>query len=211
MFIDSKVIGPVQTNCYLLGDEITKHAALIDPGDQGRTLVHWAQERGYQVTMILLTHGHFDHINGVKAAQETLSAPGTEVPVYVHKADYPVAHCGFLDNVSLRDVKNIVFYDEGDTVLLDSISIQVLHTPGHTRGGVCLIAGNAMFSGDTLFCGSCGRTDFPDSSPVEIMESLKRLSALPGDYQVYPGHDRCTTLKRERERNPYMQYAMKNL
>lgn len=211
MLIASKVVGPVQTNCYLLGDEATKHAALIDPGDRGSALVSWAQESGYQITMILLTHGHFDHISGVKDAQDTLSAMGVEVPVYVHKADYPLAPCGFFDNVTLSNVKNVHFYDEGDTVTLDSLSIQVLYTPGHTQGGVCLVAENVIFSGDTLFCGSCGRTDFPGSSSAEIIKSLKKLSELPGDYQVCPGHDQRTTLNQERAWNPYMQYAMKNL
>lgn len=208
MYIASKVVGPVQTNCYLLGDEETRTAALIDPGDKGRELVRWSEEQGYQIVMILLTHGHFDHIGGVKTAQDALVEKGIAVPVYVHRADYPLAPCGFFDQINLSEVKDVRFYDEGSAVELAGHSIQVLHTPGHTRGGVSLIVERMIFSGDTLFCGSCGRTDFPGSSPVEIMESLRKLAALEGDYTVYPGHEQITTLEKERRRNPYMRYAI---
>ncbi len=159
--------------------------------------------------MILLTHGHFDHITGVQGALSALSARGIDAPVYVHRADYPLAPCGFYDNITLEGVSNVRFYDEGDTVTLGGLPIQVLYTPGHTRGGVCLVAGDVIFSGDTLFCGSCGRTDFPGSSPVEILESLRKLAQLPGDYTVYPGHEEQTTLQNERQGNPYLRYALR--
>lgn len=211
MYIASKTVGPVQTNCYLLGDEATGRAALIDPGDSGDALVRWAGQKGYQVTVILLTHAHFDHIGGVKAAQELMERKGVQVPVYVNDVDYPVARCGFMDSVTLSDVKDVRFYKEGDTVMVDSIPVQVLETPGHTKGSVCLIAdGKAIFSGDTLFAGSCGRTDFPGGSAQEILRSLKRLALLEGDYQVYPGHESHTSLSDERAYNMYMLHALKN-
>lgn len=209
MYIASKVVGPVQTNCYLLGEEEHKIAALIDPGDSGEALVRWAEEQGYQVTMILLTHGHFDHIMGVKAALNALAAKGMQVPVYVHRADYPLAPCGFCDNVTLEGIPDVRFYDEGDTVPLANLTIQVIYTPGHTRGGVCLVVDDVIFSGDTLFRGSCGRTDFPGSSPVEILDSLWKLAQLHGDYTVYPGHDQQTTLREERQHNPYLLYVLR--
>lgn len=209
MYIASKVVGPVQTNCYLLGEEEHKIAALIDPGDSGEALVRWAEEQGYQVTMILLTHGHFDHIMGVKAALNALAAKGMQVPVYVHQADYPLAPCGFYDNVTLEGIPDVRFYDEGDTVPLGDLTIQVIYTPGHTRGGVCLVVDDVIFSGDTLFRGSCGRTDFPGSSPTEILDSLWKLAQLHGDYTVYPGHDQQTTLREERQHNPYLLYVLR--
>ena len=209
MYIASKVVGLVQTNCYLLGEEKGKQAALIDPGDQGEALIRWAEEQGYQVTMILLTHGHFDHMSGLKAALAALEAKGIHAPVYVHRADYPLAPCGFYDNVTLEGVPDVRFYDEGDTVTLGDLTIQVIHTPGHTPGGVCLVVDNVIFSGDTLFRGSCGRTDFPGSSPDEILASLGKLAKLPGNYAVYPGHEGQTTLQAERQSNPYVLYALR--
>lgn len=211
MYIASKVVGPVQTNCYLLGDEETKTAALIDPGDRGRELVRWSEEQGYQIVMILLTHGHFDHIGGVKAAQDALAKKGVAVPVYVHRADYPLAPCGFLDQINLSEVEDVRFYDEGSVVELAGHSIAVRHTPGHTKGGVCLIVEDKLFSGDTLFCGSCGRTDFPGSSSAEMMASLGKLARLEENYNVYPGHEQITTLENERRYNPYMRYAMEKM
>ncbi|MCD7838161.1 MAG: MBL fold metallo-hydrolase [Clostridiales bacterium] len=212
MFVKGLVVGPVETNCYILGDEATKDAALIDPGDYGRWVVTQAEEAGYQVTMILLTHGHFDHIGGVQAALSALKMdhPDREIPVYIHRADYPKAPSSFFRPVSLEGVEGIRFYDEGDTVTLGSHTIRVLSTPGHTQGGVCLMVEDCLFTGDTLFAGACGRTDFETSSTADMMASLKRLGQLEGDYKVYPGHEGATLLSVERQENPYLMYAMRN-
>lgn len=211
MFVKGFVVGPVETNCYILGDEAAKVAALIDPGDSGAELVQRAQQEGYQIKMILLTHGHFDHIGGVEGALNALREqnPSEEVPVYIHRGDYPVAPASFARPVSLKGVQGIRFYDDGDTVTLGSHTIQVIATPGHTQGGVCLLAEDCLFTGDTLFCGSCGRTDFQTSSPVDMMCSLKKLAQLPGDYKVYPGHESASLLSLERRNNPYVLYALR--
>ncbi len=209
MFIKSFRVGPVVTNCYILGDESTKQAAIIDPGANGDALVRKVIGEGYEPTMILLTHGHFDHVGGVESAVNLLRSMEREVPVYIHAADYPTSPTGFSMDVSLSGIPGIRYYKEGDTVALGALTIKVIETPGHTKGGVCLVVEDAIFSGDTLFAGSCGRTDFPASSPSDMMKSLKKLSLIKGDYRVYPGHEAPTSLDYERKTNPYMTYAMR--
>ena len=204
------VVGPVMTNCYLLADEKTKQAALIDPGDRGARLAAQIRAAGYELTMILLTHGHFDHIGGV---QELLAAlkreqPEREIPVYIHPSDYPVAPASFAREATLEGVENVRFYKDGDTLQLSDLTIEVIETPGHTKGGVTLKVGDALFTGDTLFAGSCGRTDFPTSSDEEMMASLKKLAQLEGDFRVFPGHEGFSTLEQERRSNPYVRYAL---
>lgn len=210
MFIRGYTVGPVQTNCFILGDEATKQAAVIDPGERGAALAQKLEEVGYEPVMILLTHGHFDHIGGVQQLLDAWhrKAPEAEIPVYIHEADYPDAPASFMRGITLAGVPNIHHYADGDVLHLGGITIEVIGTPGHTAGGVTLKAEDVLFTGDTLFCGSCGRTDFETSDVNEMYASLKKLALLPGDYQVFPGHDRPTTLEDERENNPYMAYAM---
>lgn len=148
--------------------------------------------------MILLTHAHFDHIGAVDAIQAA-----TGCKVYLHKADLTLP-----PEMTGTTPHPTDFYDEGDTVTLDSIVFRVLHTPGHTPGSVCLIADDVMFSGDTLFAGSCGRTDFPGSSWMQMESSLRKLHDLPGDYTVLPGHMGSSTLERERKTNFFMMQAL---
>lgn len=211
MFIKCFRVGPVVTNCYVLGDEVTKMAALIDPGDHGKRLALQVMQDGYQLEMILLTHGHFDHISGVSGVLEEAERlyPGKEIPVYIHQEDYPCSSTNFHMDVSLSGTPGIRYYADGDTVQLGELTIEVIGTPGHTKGGVCLKVEDALFTGDTLFCGSCGRTDFRSSSPQQMLQSLKKLALIPGDYEVYPGHEAPTTLEEERSSNPYMMQAMR--
>jgi glyoxylase-like metal-dependent hydrolase (beta-lactamase superfamily II) len=208
MFIQRFVVGPVMTNCYLLGDEATKEAAFIDPGESGPQLAAQAAKGSWHVSAILLTHGHFDHIAGIESL---LSALGEEVPVYIHRSDYPEAPASFGRGISLEGMPNVHFYDEGDTVQVGGLTVEVLATPGHTRGGVTLKVGDALFTGDTLFAGSMGRTDFATSDEAAMFASLRKLSALEGDFRVFPGHEGESTLDRERQRNPYIRYAQQGL
>ena len=193
-------VGELGTNCYLLEDEATNSAAIVDPGGEGDRVLAQVQADGMEVKLILLTHAHFDHTGGVAALHKALP----DVPVYLHPADAALLGTNVFPAIGVPTVP----YDEGDTLKLGSLTISVLHTPGHTPGGVCLKVEDALFTGDTLFQGSMGRTDLTGGSYEEIMASLKRLGELPGDYQVLPGHMDATTLEAERAGNYYLRQAM---
>ena len=193
-------VGQLGTNCCLLEDESTHTAAVIDPGDEAGRILAQAQADGVEIKMILLTHAHFDHTGAVAQLCKALQ----DVPVYLHPAD--AAMLGG-DGFPAVDVTTRP-YDEGDTLDLDGHQIHVMHTPGHSPGSVTLRVDNLLFTGDTLFCGSCGRTDLPGGSYEQIMGSLKRLGELEGDYYVLPGHDMRSTLERERAGNFYLREAM---
>ncbi|MCC8181450.1 MAG: MBL fold metallo-hydrolase [Clostridiales bacterium] len=208
MYLRSVTVGFVSTNCYFLGDEATHMAAVIDPGDSGERLCGLLREEGYTPSMILLTHGHFDHVDGVPGF---LSASGP-IPVYISRRDYPASptnfHISAIGEEGLKGVDNVRFLSEGDTVALGSHAIRVLETPGHTSGGLTYQVEELLFTGDTLFAGSCGRTDFADSDPQAMLASLAKLGQLEGDYTVLPGHGPASTLERERQSNPYLRQAL---
>ena len=188
--------GSLYTNCYMAWGEGDK-CILIDPGFDGSQILEQVRTRGKQVEAILLTHGHFDHVGGVKAiAQET------GCRVYIHKQDMELPQ-----RLTLGTVPYTHNYDEGDVLELAGLSVRVMHTPGHTPGGVCLLCRDVMFSGDTLFAGTCGRTDLPGSSYKDMWASLARLAALEQEYRVLPGHGEDSLLSFEKRTNPYLQGA----
>lgn len=195
MIFKSLQVGQIGTNCYLIGDEETKQGAIIDPGDESGRILQAVQALGLDVRYILLTHGHFDHTTGVNGILRVYP-----VPVYIHPEE------------KMKEQANspIQFYEEGDKLPLGSLTVEVMHTPGHSKGSVVLRVGDVLFTGDTLFRDSCGRTDLYGGSYPEILASLKRLYNLPGDYKVYPGHEAATTLERERTRNYFMQEAIRS-
>lgn len=189
-------LGQLETNCYLVSDEHGV-AAAIDPADNAPAILRAAQTQGQTIRAILLTHGHFDHVGAVRALSGALHCP-----VYLHEND--LALPPQLTDGTLYYTDN---YAEGDTVTVGELSFSVLHTPGHTPGSVCLRCENALFSGDTLFAGSCGRTDLPGGSDAQMKKSLARLAALGEDLRVYPGHGEASTLERERRTNFYLRRA----
>ena len=202
MKLDSLQVGLIGTNCYLLTDETAGNAtAVIDPGGSADQILAHIKKNDLDVKLILLTHGHFDHVLGVP----DLLAVYPGLPVYITKTDYPEARDGGQFGYKMGPVESIRFYDEGSTVHVGSLAVDVLSTPGHTPGSVTLKVEDVLFTGDTLFNGSCGRTDFPGGSFADMQRSLKRLSDLPGNYRVYPGHEGSTTLDYERKYNPFMQ------
>ena len=202
MNIKTMQVGPLGTNCYLLEDEHTRAAAVIDPGGDGARIEAQLRADGAELKRILLTHSHFDHTGGVAE----LHAAHPDVPVFLHPADASRLGSDVFPPIGAPTVP----YGDGDVVKLGDLDIQVLHTPGHTPGGVCLLVGDALFTGDTLFRGSMGRTDFEGGSYEDIMASLARLARLPGDRAVLPGHMDASTLERERRTNYYLHEALGN-
>ena len=198
-------LGALQTNCYVLADE-NGVGAVIDPGLYTPELAALIDRHTTRIDLILLTHGHADHISGALPLREATGAP-----ICIHALDDDYTHtelcmakdcgCPFLPFHADE------LLQDGDTVTFGSEVLSVLHTPGHTPGGVCYIheTQRVIFSGDTLFCLTAGRTDFPRGSFDDLMRSLMRLRDLPGDYDVYPGHERPTHLEAERRRNFYMR------
>lgn len=201
MNIKTMQVGPLGTNCYLLEDEHTRAAAVIDPGGDGARIEAQLLADGAELKRILLTHAHFDHTGGVAE----LHAAHPDVPVFLHPADASRLGSDVFPPIGAPTVP----YGDGDVVKLGDLDIQVLHTPGHTPGGVCLLVGDALFTGDTLFQGSMGRIDFEGGSYEDIMASLARLAHLPGDFRVLPGHMDASTLERERKTNYYIREALR--
>lgn len=201
MKIQACQVGELGTNCYIVWDESTMHAVVIDPGDEGDFLLETMRKLHVELKLILLTHGHFDHTGAVM----DLYNKAAGVPVYIHSLDKDLVN-PFGGALQLPD--DVRCYDEGDTVTLDSLTFRVLHTPGHTPGSVCLMAGDVLFTGDTLFRGSCGRTDFPGGSWKQMCQSLKRLYELPGDYIILCGHTGSSRLDYERRTNDFMRSAL---
>lgn len=201
MIVKSVTVGPIGTNCYLLGDEAAGVCALVDPGDEADQVRTMVKDSGLTLESILITHGHYDHTGAVAALLETWP----QVPVYIHRADGEGAVPSVFPPLPAASLR---FYDEGDVVPVGSLKVEVLHTPGHSKGSVTLKVEDVLFTGDTLFAGSMGRTDFAGGSYEEIMASLARLGALEGDYHVCPGHMALSTLDRERKTNYYLQEAL---
>lgn len=200
MNVQVMCVGPIETNCWFLED--AGELAVIDPGDEAGEIRKKIEETGLRPRYFLLTHGHYDHTTAVPDLHKAYP----EAEIYIHKAD---AHGAGTTLFPLAgQVKGLRTYDEGDTLPLGSLTIQVLHTPGHSPGGVVLKAGDALFCGDTLFARNCGRTDLRGGSYEEILASLKRLGELEGDYHVYPGHGPDSTLEEERKYNPYLRLGM---
>lgn len=191
--------GAIGANCYFYYDEATLEAAVIDPGDQPEMLLTAAKNLDLRVRYILLTHGHFDHVGAVSAFR----AAYPEAKVYLHAGDVSETPA----QLKFMKFDGLHYYDEGDKLPFCGGEIAVYHTPGHSEGSVCLHFGDDLFTGDTLFAGTCGRTDFPGGNYQEIMRSLARLSLLPNHTKVWPGHEESTNILREKSRNPFMKEA----
>lgn len=202
MLIKTLPVGHLGTNCYIVTNEETLECVVIDPGDEGNTIMNYLEDNRLRCAAIMLTHGHYDHVGAVSFVAEETGAP-----VYMNRRDD--RRYAPVDSFLTYELpENGTSYDEGDVIEAAGLRFFVMATPGHTPGGVTLRCEDALFTGDTLFKGSCGRVDFPGGSYEEELDSLKRLCALEGDYEVYPGHMDESTLERERRFNYYCRAAM---
>ena len=206
MKIERYCVGQVGTNCYFAINEKTKETLVIDPGDSAQMLAEKIREQGLIPTAILLTHGHFDHAMAAEELAEIF-----ELKIYAHEEEKDTLHQPGM-NVSAmigrRDsYRADIFVKDGALLQLAGMEVKVLHTPGHTPGGCCyyLEKEQALFSGDSLFCQSVGRTDFPGGSMSMIVRSIRdKLLVLPDEVKVYPGHMDLTTIGMERRQNPFL-------
>jgi glyoxylase-like metal-dependent hydrolase (beta-lactamase superfamily II) len=201
--IQTLCVGPLGVNCYIVSRKTTNRALVIDPGDDAEDVVAALRDAELTLEAVLLTHGHFDHIHGVPGV---VAAFG--IPVYLHEADHALYHSP--RNAMPPLVPPTPNLPKPQPVLppTPGFDVQVLHTPGHTPGGVSFLLSddNVLFSGDTLFAGSVGRSDFPGGSAADLMDSITNtLFALPGNTRVYPGHYGPTTIAQERDHNPFVR------
>ena len=202
MLIKTLPVGQLETNCYVVTNEKTLESVVIDPGDEANTILDYLESNHLRCAAIFVTHGHYDHVGAVEALREETGAP-----VYMNPRDD--ASRAVDAHMTYRMQPGDRAYDEGDTVEAAALVFHVMATPGHTPGGVTLRCEDALFTGDTLFKGSCGRTDLPGGDMEQELDSLRRICELPGDYEVYPGHMDPSTLERERAFNYYCRAAMR--
>ncbi|MGH2637247.1 MAG: MBL fold metallo-hydrolase [Actinomycetota bacterium] len=202
MYLDVFSDNSFETNCWLIGGEGTDDAVVVDPGFAPGLVHRMLETEGRRPVAVMATHGHFDHIG---SAAEFC---GDDLPLYIHEGDAlaltdPEAWGGGFPAppVAVKDLRTVV---DGDEVTFAGFRIEVLHTPGHTPGSVCYRTDGWVLSGDLVFSGTVGRSDFPNSSPPDMERSLRRFLELPDPLEVYPGHGPRTTVGRERERNPFL-------
>jgi glyoxylase-like metal-dependent hydrolase (beta-lactamase superfamily II) len=205
LVLEHLLVGPLQSNCFILGDEESNEAVIIDPGGDGDLILETIGRRPWKVTAILNTHAHFDHIAANSAVKR-----GTGAPILAPKADSAYMEQA---HVSARSYGLEVdpspmpdrLLEDGDTVDLGNEKITVVSTPGHTPGGVTFVSSIGVFPGDSLFAGSIGRTDLPGGDYDTLINSIRdRLMSLEDETPVYPGHGPATTVGREREHNPFL-------
>lgn len=201
MKIEDFVVGPLQVNCYIAYDEKSREAMVIDPGDNAAGILHKLDVLKLKPRYIVCTHGHFDHIG---AAGEVKAGTGAEI--VLHRGDLPIyagAHdlamqLGFsLEPQPAPDR----FVLDGDSLRLGETVLTIMHTPGHSPGSMCLLQGELLLSGDTIFAGSIGRTDFPGGDLQAMKQSFRRIIDLPEDTRIFPGHGPGSTVAEEREMN----------
>ncbi|HUJ17846.1 MAG TPA: MBL fold metallo-hydrolase [Nitrospirota bacterium] len=205
MLLMRLVVGPLQVNCFILADEKTREAVVIDPGDDAQDILLIIKEKGLKVKYIVNTHGHFDHIGANKAIKE---ATGAEI--LIHEGDAAVLasaprQSAMFGMKSVSSPPADRFVRHGDVIRAGEVSLRVLHTPGHSPGGICLLEEGIVFTGDALFAGSIGRTDFPGGDLATLLRSIKtNLLTLSDDTKVFSGHGPASTIGDERRENPFL-------
>jgi hydroxyacylglutathione hydrolase len=192
MIVECFTVGWLSTNCYVVGCEETKEAVVIDPGVENEReteeILNFIKQNSFRIKYIINTHGHPDHISGNAVMKEATGAP-----ILIHKNNF-------------KRVKADRKLHDGDILQVGTFKLVVLHTPGHTKDGISLLGGNVVFTGDALFAGSIGRTDFSGGSFQELINSIKtKLLPLPDSFKVYSGHGPSTTIGDEKKHNPFLQ------
>jgi len=200
MLIKTLTVGMMQNNCYIVTDEATMKCAIIDPGAESNTILDYIESNKLKPEAIFITHGHFDHSMALEGVLDAVS-----IPVYINKKE--VKKRGARERHLLEEYKNMKYCKDGDAVCVGNLVFEIIDTPGHSPGSITIICNDALFTGDTLFHGDCGRTDLEGGSRETILRSLRRLAELEGDFEVYPGHEESTTLNTERNNNLDMRIA----
>lgn len=204
--VDTLVVGPIEENCYVLKDEETGEGIIIDAGDNGQEILAYVRDNGIDIKLLVNTHGHWDHIGAVDVLRDALG-----VQLAIHREDAPMLTAGEEEmavySVFVGKKKPAeILLEDGDVINFGKSSLKVIHTPGHTKGGICLYGGGCLFSGDTLFASSVGRTDLPGGDYHEILHSVNvALAQVADETKVYPGHGPASRMGRERRCNPYLQ------
>ncbi len=199
-------VGALQANCYIVGDADTREVVVIDPGAEWEKIQTEISKNEYKVRYIIATHGHGDHIGAIKDLKE-----GSNAEVVIHKDDSAmITDCKL--NLSkftgdgATQISHDIIVEDGDILEVGQYKFQIIHTPGHTRGGICILVDNKLFSGDSLFQNTIGRTDLPGGDYQQLLDSINdKLMVLSDDIKVYPGHGQSTTIGVERQTNPYIK------
>ena len=201
MIIRTVVVGPLQVNCFLIGDEISKRAMVVDPGDEPDRILEIAGREGLTIEYVVCTHAHFDHVGAVPDIKNH-----TQAKIVIHRDELEIYHAardmaafwGYeIDPLPEPDL----FVGEGDEIPVGALAFKVIHTPGHSPGGICLLGEGIVLTGDTLFAGSVGRTDFHGGDMARLKQSFDRLMTLPPGTRVLTGHGPATTIEREWSEN----------
>lgn len=198
-------VGPLQTNCYIISTD-SGNALAVDPGANADGIIEYITREGLTLRCLVFTHGHFDHIGATTRLKQVTGAktilPKADQDIFLDPA---LTGSGLFSSYrGYTPEKADVLYEEGNLIELDEVRLAAMHTPGHTKGSSVLVGEGVLFTGDTLFAGSCGRTDLYGGSEEQMAASLKRLAALEGDYQILPGHGPQSQLSTERITNPYL-------
>lgn len=205
MFLHKIVAGVYGVNCYIIGDEESKKGAVIDPGGSLNEIISIVSDNKINIEYIILTHGHGDHIGAVKDLKEN-----TNSKILAHEAEKDILNKSennltALMGMDIIEIEADEYLKEGQTVKLGKLELNIIHTPGHTPGCMCIKVDDIMFTGDTLFAGSIGRTDLPGGDYDTIMNSLEKLSKLDDEITIYPGHGPASEIGIEKSINPYMK------
>jgi hydroxyacylglutathione hydrolase len=205
MIIETLVVGPLESNCFIIANGNTKEALLIDPGDEPDRILELIAENNFKIKYIVCTHAHFDHVGALPEIKKETNAKivihRDELDIYTHTKDLAVSWGYELDPLPDPDI----LVSEGDTLKIGDLKFEILHTPGHSPGGICLYSKGILITGDTLFAGSVGRTDFYGGDIEKLKISFKRLITLPDEVKVLPGHGPETTIRNEKINNYFLR------